>query len=73
MWTESTDATTFLSFFFCLATDSRINNAAAVLRDLIDLRIDQKRSLLSHVQKSYDDAGKALVEDANEWVALMEI
>jgi NACHT domain len=34
-------ANTLLSFFFCQATDSRINNAAAVLRGLIYLLINQ--------------------------------
>ena len=66
-------ATTLLSYFFCQATDSRINNAAAVLRGLIYLLIDQQPSLVSHVQKKYDHAGKALFEDANAWVALSEI
>ena len=49
---EDEGATTLLSFFFCQATDSRINNATAVLRGLMYLLIDQKRSLLSHVRKS---------------------
>jgi hypothetical protein len=66
-------AIAILSFFFCQATDSRINNAAAVLRGLIYLIIDQQPSLLSHVRKKYDHAGKALFEDANAWVALSEI
>ncbi|PVH69914.1 HET-domain-containing protein [Cadophora sp. DSE1049] len=65
--------TTLLSFFFCQATDSRINNAAAVLRGLIYLLIDQQPSLIEHVRKKYDDAGKSLFEDANAWVALSEI
>ncbi|KAG9238794.1 hypothetical protein BJ875DRAFT_501791 [Amylocarpus encephaloides] len=67
------NATTLLSFFFCQATDSRINNAAAVLRGLIYLLIDQQPSLLSYVQQKYDHAGKALFEDINAWVALSEI
>jgi hypothetical protein len=70
---EDKSATTLLSFFFCQATDSRINNAAAVLRGLIYLLIDQQPSLLSHVRKKYDHASKALFEDANAWVALSEI
>lgn len=70
---EDKSATTLLSFFFCQATDSRINNAAAVLRGLIYLLINQQPSLLSHVRKKYDHAGKALFEDANAWVALSEI
>jgi hypothetical protein len=44
-----------------------------VLRGLIYLLIDQQSSLLSHVRKKYDHAGKALFEDANAWVALSEI
>jgi hypothetical protein len=70
---EDKSATTLLSFFFCQATDSRINNAAAVLRGLIYLLIDQQPSLLSHVRHKYDHAGKALFEDANAWVALSGI
>lgn len=66
-------ATTLLSFFFCQATDSRINNAAAVLRGLLYLLIDQQPSFIKHVRKKYDDAGKSLFEDANAWVALSEI
>jgi len=62
-----------LSYFFCQATDSRINRATAVLRGLIYLLVDQQPSLVSHVQTSYDKAGKALFEDANAWVALTKI
>jgi len=62
-----------LSFFLCQATDSRINNATAVLRGLIYLLVDQQPSLISHVRKKHDHAGKALFEDANAWVALSEI
>jgi hypothetical protein len=57
------EATTLLSYF-CQATDSRINNAAAVLRGLIYLLIDQQPLLVSHIRKKYDHAGKALFEDA---------
>lgn len=62
-----------LSYFFCQGTDSRINNATAVLRGLIYLLIDQQPSLISHVRKKYDHAGKALFEDANAWSALSDI
>ncbi|KAF1810848.1 beta transducin-like protein HET-D2Y [Eremomyces bilateralis CBS 781.70] len=62
-----------LSYFFCQATDSRINNATAVLRGLIYLLIDQQPSLISHVREKYDHAGKTLFEDANAWVVLSEI
>ncbi|KAH8587315.1 hypothetical protein B0O99DRAFT_678190 [Bisporella sp. PMI_857] len=62
-----------LSYFFCQATDSRINRATTVLRGLIYLLVDQQPSFVSHVQTSYDKAGKALFEDANAWVALTKI
>jgi hypothetical protein len=34
------ETTTLLSYFFCQATDKRINNATAVLRGLIYLLVD---------------------------------
>ncbi|KAF3074260.1 hypothetical protein CFAM422_003533 [Trichoderma lentiforme] len=61
---------TLLSYFFCQGTDSRINNATAVLRGLIYLIIIQERLLVSHVQERYNQAGKDLFIDANAWVAL---
>jgi len=62
---KSAAATHLLSFFYCQATDSRINNAMAVLRGLLYLIIDQQPSLISHIQKQHDYAGKTLFEDAN--------
>ncbi|KAF2476795.1 WD40 repeat-like protein [Lindgomyces ingoldianus] len=62
-----------LSFFFCQATDSRINSATAVLRGLLYLLINQQPSFVPHLRKKYDHAGKALFEDANAWVALSKI
>ncbi|KAF2174945.1 NACHT-domain-containing protein, partial [Zopfia rhizophila CBS 207.26] len=53
-------AKTDLSYFFCQATDSRINNATAVLRGLLYLIVDQQPSLVSHIRKKHDNAGKAL-------------
>ncbi|KAH8891530.1 hypothetical protein GQ53DRAFT_865268 [Thozetella sp. PMI_491] len=73
--TQLTDrkADTLLSYFFCQATDSRINNATAVLRGLIYLLVKQQPALISHVQERYMDAGKQLFEDVNAWVALTDI
>ncbi|RYP43376.1 hypothetical protein DL768_009953 [Monosporascus sp. mg162] len=70
---KSAAETGLVSYFFCQGTDSRINNATAVLRGLIYLLVCQQRSLISHVRKKYDHAGKALFENANAWVALCEI
>ncbi|KAF2850325.1 WD40 repeat-like protein [Plenodomus tracheiphilus IPT5] len=65
--------THLLSFFFCQATDPRINNATAVLRGLIYMLVVQCPSLIRYVREKYDHAGKALFEDANTWAALSAI
>jgi hypothetical protein len=70
---KSTVKTALVSYFFCQATDSRINSATAVLRGLLYLLLSQQPSLISHVRKRYDHVGKALFEDANAWIALTEI
>jgi hypothetical protein len=70
---ESLSSTGVLSYFFCQATDPRINNATAVLRGLLYMLISQQPSLVSHVRKKYDCAGKTMFEDANAWVALKEV
>ncbi|KAL2197078.1 hypothetical protein P885DRAFT_68962 [Corynascus similis CBS 632.67] len=60
-----------VAYFFCQATDSRINNATTVLRGLIYRLIDQQPSLLSIVRTEYDRAGETLFNDAkNAWDAL---
>ncbi|KAF2825483.1 hypothetical protein CC86DRAFT_371133 [Ophiobolus disseminans] len=69
----SMPSTTLLSYFFCQATDSRINSATAVLRGLLYMLIVQQPSLILHVRKKHDHAGKTLFEDANAWVVLIEI
>jgi hypothetical protein len=70
---SSIPRTALLSYFFCQATDSRINSATAVLRGLLYMLMHQQPLLASHVRKKHDYAGKSLFEDANAWVALSEI
>ncbi|CAI7627747.1 unnamed protein product [Penicillium pancosmium] len=62
-----------ISFFFCQATDMRINSATSVLRGLIYLLVKNHPSLLHHVRARYDYAGKTLFEDGNAWNALSTI
>ncbi|EXL39652.1 hypothetical protein FOCG_17739 [Fusarium oxysporum f. sp. radicis-lycopersici 26381] len=62
-----------LSYFFCQATEARLNNATAVLRGLIYLLVDQEPSLITHVRKKHDHAGRSLFEDSNAWYALRGI
>lgn len=66
-------ADSLLSYFFCQATDSRINNATAVLRGLIYLLVKQQPLLVPHVQERYKDAGKDLFRGVNTWAALSDI
>jgi hypothetical protein len=68
-----TPRTELLSYFFCQATNSRINSATSVIRGLLYMLVDKQPSLISHVRRKYNYAGKALFEDANAWVALSEI
>jgi hypothetical protein len=70
---SSVPRTELLSYFFCQATDSRINSATGVLRGLLYMLVDQQPSLTLHIRRKYDHAGKALFKDANAWVALSEI
>ena len=70
---KSTSHTANVSFFFCQATDARINNATAVLRGLLYLLVKQQQSLVSHIRESYDVSGKLLFEGVNTWVALSRI
>ena len=69
---KSTAHNCLLSFFFC-EYDQPSSSVTAVLRGLIFLLIDQQPSLISHVRKKYDHAGKDLFDDVNAWVALSEI
>lgn len=62
-----------IAFFFCQATDGRLNNAIGVLRGLIYLLIDQRPSLITHLQQKHKGVGKALFEGPNTWFALREI
>ncbi|CAI7650711.1 unnamed protein product [Penicillium pancosmium] len=71
--TNSAPDTPTVSFFFCQATDIRINHANAVLRGLIFMLVDQQPSLISHVRRQYDKTGKKLFEDVNAWQALSKI
>lgn len=57
------DPSALLSFFFCQATDARINHATAVLRGLIYLLVKQRPALVSHLRDKYEHAGQRLFED----------
>lgn len=62
-----------LSFFFCQATDAKLNNATAVLRGLIYHILVQQPYLVSHLRKEYDTAGPKLFEGANAFSSMSQI
>jgi hypothetical protein len=70
---KTTAPTANISFFFCQATDARINTATAVLRGLIYMLVTQQAALISHLHESYDGFGKKRFEGPNSWVALSKI
>jgi hypothetical protein len=69
---KPTASTASVAYFFCQATDSRINSATAVLRGLLYLLVSLQPALTAHVRKRYDEAGRSMFEDANAWIALTE-
>lgn len=62
-----------LSYFFCQATDTALNNAAAVLCGLIYLLVEQQTWLISHVLEEFGPDGKLLSREANTWVTLSNV
>jgi hypothetical protein len=70
---NSTDNTALILYFFCQATESRINKATAVLRGLMFMLIRQRPSFVSYILKKYDHAGSRMFNDANAWVDLAQL
>lgn len=62
-----------LSYFLCQGTDSRLNNAIAILRGMIYLLINQQPPLISYLRKQYDSMGRKLFEDTNSFYSLSGI
>lgn len=62
-----------LCYFFCQATEEKLNTANAVLRGLIYHLVQRYPKLISHVRKDYDTRGRMLFEDHNAWQALCKI
>lgn len=62
-----------LSYFLCQGTDSRLNNATAILRGIIYLLVVQQPFLISHLRKKYDTIGRRLFEDTTAFYSLCEV
>ncbi|RYC57332.1 hypothetical protein CHU98_g8873 [Xylaria longipes] len=60
-------------YFFCQATDDRLNNAQSVLRGLMFLLLSRQPELLESVRARIDQAGEKLFQDPNGLPALSNI
>ncbi|KAJ5631709.1 uncharacterized protein N7484_011809 [Penicillium longicatenatum] len=61
-----------ISYFFCQATNSRINNASAVLRGLIYMLVRQQPSLITHVRDGRFESETAWVELCKVFTNILE-
>ena len=62
-----------LLYFLCRGTDSRLNNATAVLRGMIYYLISRQLFLILHLRKKYDHSGRKLFEGTSAFYGLSEI
>nr|WOD45877.1 hypothetical protein [Trichoderma atroviride] len=62
-----------MAYFFCQATDSRINAAAAILGGLTFYLARRNTSLLSYVRERHLSPGKPIFDGPNGWVAICDI
>ncbi|KAL9078303.1 MAG: hypothetical protein Q9157_002766 [Trypethelium eluteriae] len=73
--THNSDAT--MAYFFCQNTIQELNHAAAIVRGLTYLLVDQKPELIGHLRRHYDQRGSNMFEGSNAmyelWRTLMEI
>lgn len=61
-------------YFFCQATDARLNTATTVLRGLLYLLAEQDSSLLDkYILERYKRAGRILFTEKNAWTTLSTI
>ncbi len=61
-----------LSYFFCQATNNRLNTATAVVRGLIWMLLCQRKSLIRHLDK-FKNLGSTLFEAHASFYSLKEI
>lgn len=67
------DGVTRPYYFFCQASDSRLNSATKVLRSLVYSIACEDEQALSCVMAKYTHAGKDLFYNINAWSALSQI
>lgn len=68
-----TDKSHLVSYFFCQATDPRLNNATAVLRGFIYLLLNQRLSLMSPILRKYNQLETRFSKDSATFWELSRI
>nr|CEG04740.1 unnamed protein product [Fusarium clavum] len=69
----SKDSNTILSYFFCDASDSNLNNATSVLRGIVYSIIFQNSMALSYVREHFKELRKPLSDPKLAWPVLQKI
>lgn len=72
-WLEHEETDCNVIYFFCQATNPRLDNARAVLRALLWDLSKREPHTRRRVLKAYEESGERLFEDANSWDALSSI
>ncbi|KAI9674393.1 MAG: hypothetical protein M1822_009071 [Bathelium mastoideum] len=66
-----------MAYFFCQNTIPELNHAAAIIRGLTYLLVDQKPELVGHLQRHYNQRGSDIFKGSNViyelWRTLIEI
>ncbi|EPE08721.1 hypothetical protein F503_04308 [Ophiostoma piceae UAMH 11346] len=62
-----------VSYFFCQATDDRLNNAPGVLFGLLYCLLIRKPCLISHLRPTYEIQGRKMFDGVNAWDTLASI
>ncbi|KAM0513646.1 hypothetical protein ACHAPE_007696 [Trichoderma viride] len=70
---ENEEVENEMAYFFCQATDSNINTAAAILGGLTFYLARRKRSLLAYVRERHLSPGKSLFDGPNGWLTICDI
>ncbi|KAJ2978655.1 hypothetical protein NUW58_g7431 [Xylaria curta] len=60
-------------YYFCQATNEKLNKATSVLCGLIYSLLSQRRGLLETVREDIDEASGEMFQDLNAWAALCRI
>ncbi|KAL7919421.1 WD40 repeat-like protein [Trichoderma austrokoningii] len=68
-----TNRLTNLHYFFCQASDSRLNSATKVLCSLVYSIACQDQEALSLVMEKYRHAGRELFHNTNSWTAMSQV